>query len=205
MTDLAAPLSRRRLARSDRAQQLLDTAEEVFAERGFQAASMEEIAERAGITKPILYDHFGSKDRLFAAVLERGGERLREELAAALQDARPGKDALQRGLLAYFRFIEERAPSWSSLLTEIASSSAAAQTLEAIRAERAAHLTALIAAEAPQASAATLEIIAQAIIGASERLAMQRERTPGLDAQTVARGLMQLLWSGLAGLQQATG
>ena len=59
------------MARADRRDQLLDTAQEVFVERGYGPTSMDDVAEAAGVTKPVLYDHFGSKDGLLAAVVER--------------------------------------------------------------------------------------------------------------------------------------
>ncbi|HEY2101407.1 MAG TPA: helix-turn-helix domain-containing protein, partial [Pseudonocardia sp.] len=55
---------RRRVSRAERERQILDAASAVFAERGYQAASMDAVAERVGVTKPVLYDHFGSKEGL---------------------------------------------------------------------------------------------------------------------------------------------
>src|ERR1700733_5250959 len=74
---------RRRLPRDLRARQLLDVPEDVFAERGIQLSSMEDIADRAGVTKPVVYDHFGSKDRLVAAVVLRAGGILADSVVAA--------------------------------------------------------------------------------------------------------------------------
>jgi len=70
-TDPAAP--RRRLPRAAREQQLLDVAEQVFAEQGYSAASMDDIAIRAGVTKPVLYSHFGSKEGLVVACVAKTG------------------------------------------------------------------------------------------------------------------------------------
>ena len=78
---------RRRMRRGDRGRQLLAVAEEVIAERGFQSASMEEIADRAGVTKPVLYDHFGSKDGLLAAVIAQSWVNLREAVQRAVAGA----------------------------------------------------------------------------------------------------------------------
>ena len=121
------------MRRRDRGRQLLQVAEEVIAERGFQAASMDEIAVRAGVTKPVLYDHFGSKDGLLAAVIARAGGQLREAVQRAVTDAEGPEEELARGVHAYFEFIEEHAPTWSSLLGEAAAMTAAAGAVEEIR------------------------------------------------------------------------
>lgn len=75
---------RARLAASARRTQLMDVARAVFAERGFELAAMDEIASRAGITKPIVYEHFGSKEGLYAAVVEREMDALVARVSDAL-------------------------------------------------------------------------------------------------------------------------
>ena len=97
------------MRRPDRERQLIEVAEAVFAERGYTAASMDEVAERAGITKPVLYDHFGSKDGLLAAVILRAGAEMRAAVGRAVADAASPEDALERGLRAYFAFIDRHA------------------------------------------------------------------------------------------------
>jgi AcrR family transcriptional regulator len=76
--------SRARLTAAARRAQLLDVARAVFAERGFELAAMDEIAGRAGITKPIVYEHFGSKEGLYAAVVEREMDELVTRVSRAL-------------------------------------------------------------------------------------------------------------------------
>lgn len=188
--------ARRRMARADRGAQLLDVAEKCFADTGFAATSMEEVAERAGVTKPVLYDHYGSKDGLFAAVLARSGEQLREATALSVIGADGPAAALSAGLRAYFEFIDEHATGWSVLLTEAAAASAAASALEAIRDRQAAFLTAMLAAHLEGLGEARAAAWAQAIIGACERLAYHR-RTAPMSAQEAADTLMDLLWDGL--------
>src|SRR3954452_21156665 len=117
MSTVRAP-ARRRMRRDDRTRQLLEVAEAVISERGFQSASMDEIADRAGITKPVLYDHFGSKDGLFAAVIESARGDLRETIGAAVESADDSEHAMAAGLRAYFRYLAEHAATWTVLLTE---------------------------------------------------------------------------------------
>jgi len=82
----AAPTSRRGEKGRRTAEKILDVAEEVFAERGFEGATLREVATRVGIRIPSLYNHFASKDALYAAVLERGIGPVLQTLAASAAD-----------------------------------------------------------------------------------------------------------------------
>jgi AcrR family transcriptional regulator len=190
------------MARADRGEQLLDTAEQVFAERGFRTASMEEIAERAGVTKPILYDHFGSKDGLLAAVVVRSGAALRSATQEAVAEAPSPADALNRGLRAYFTFIEAHAAAWTVLLTETEATGAAAEAVEAIRRDIGAFIAGMIAADLPDTDPARAGLYAQAIVGAAERLAMHARSSGSLDAQTLTQSLMDVIWLGLSSVHE---
>jgi AcrR family transcriptional regulator len=200
-TETSVTPPRRRLSRADRSQQLLDVAEQVFAERGFQGASMDDVADRAGVTKPVLYDHFGSKDGLLAAVILRAGAELRTALRAAVVEARSPDEALEQGLHIYFSFIESRASSWVMLLTDGAATAAGTSALEELRREQVDYIAGLIAAELPSRNRAAARVAAtvyaQAIVGACERLAFCRRDDPSLDPRTVTARLMELLWLGM--------
>src|SRR5579875_1667097 len=117
---------RRRLARADRRTQLLDVADELFSARGIQATSMEDIAEQAGVTKPVVYDHFGSKDGLLAAIITRAGNQLAETVLEAVSSADSAEDALASGVRAYFRFIAARGRGWTTLIAGTAGTSSVA-------------------------------------------------------------------------------
>jgi AcrR family transcriptional regulator len=186
------------MSRADRGEQLLATAEQVFAERGYRAASMEEIAERAGVTKPVLYDHFGSKDGLLAAVVARSGAAIRESTQTAIAAADGPADALQRGLRAYFTFIEEHATAWSVVLTEVEATSAASAQLDSVRHGLAEFVAELIAAELPDCDIARARLYAQAVVGATERLALHARTDPALTPDVLTDALMDLAWMGLA-------
>ncbi len=92
MTTVRRP-SALRLAPDERRRQLLDVACIEFAERGFYATSMEDLASAAGVTKPVFYQHFASKRSLFVAVLEDVGGRLMAELTAATASVETGRGA----------------------------------------------------------------------------------------------------------------
>src|SRR5918996_6468875 len=92
-----------RLAAEVRRPLLLDAAYEVFLERGFAGASMGAIAERAGVTKPVIYDSFASKDELFAALVEREEERILADITAAIpaMDDDDLEQGIARGITAF--------------------------------------------------------------------------------------------------------
>src|SRR5215469_8164926 len=125
------------MPRADRERQMMTVAEEVFADRGFVAASMDEIAERVGVSKPMLYEYFGSKEGLLAACI-RGAraELLQVTSGAALREDSP-EQMLRAGLVAYFRFIREHSKTWLLLNGESAViGPAAAAEIEAGRAQQ---------------------------------------------------------------------
>ena len=192
---------RRRLPRPERARQLLEVAEAVFAQRGIAAASMDEIAARAGVTKPILYDHFGSKDGLLAAVIERAGAELGEAVEGAVADADDAPDALLKGLRAYFTFMDDHRDAWLALLHETATNSAGALALEQIRRERAAFVAALITTEVPGIDPERAMTYSQAVIGACERLATAPEGDEHLSPDALASYLMDVIWLGFAAVR----
>src|SRR5829696_10366914 len=94
-----------RLPAEQRRTQLLSVAVEVFGERGFHATSMSEVAEAAGVTKPVLYQHFNSKRALYLEALNDVGCRLRQNIEKATADAPTPHSQVERGLDAYFRFV----------------------------------------------------------------------------------------------------
>jgi len=86
-----------RLPAERRRQQILDVACAVFANRGFHATSMDDIAAAAGVTKPVLYQHFPSKRALFIELLDELGRRLLGELEQATSSAHSGRERVEAG------------------------------------------------------------------------------------------------------------
>jgi AcrR family transcriptional regulator len=118
MTDQTAPSPPSpaiRLPAARRRKQLLDVALEVFAVRGFHPTSMNDLAEAAGVTKPVLYQHFGSKRELYLELLEDVGGRLREAIAKATSEAAGPREQVERGFAAYFRFVAEHQAAFQVL------------------------------------------------------------------------------------------
>ncbi len=96
-----------RLPAEQRRTQLLSVAVEVFGERGFHATSMDEVAEAAGVTKPVLYQHFPSKRALYRELLDDVDAQLVAQLVDATAGAASGRERVQEGFAAYFRFVAE--------------------------------------------------------------------------------------------------
>jgi AcrR family transcriptional regulator len=95
-----------RLPRDERRGQLLIAASEIFVDRGYHAAGMDEIAERAGVSKPVLYQHFSSKLELYLAVLQRHVENLVSGVRQALRTTTDNRQRLRSAVQAFFDFIE---------------------------------------------------------------------------------------------------
>ena len=94
-----------RLPAARRRRQLLDVAQEAFAGRGFHGTSMDDIADAAGVTKPVLYQHFPSKRDLYLELLEDVGRQLLEAITAATAGATTPRSQVEAGFAAYFSFV----------------------------------------------------------------------------------------------------
>lgn len=189
------------MARADRREQLVDTAERVFVELGFGPASMEDVAEAAGVTKPVLYDHFGSKDGLLAAVVARLGDQMLDQTMAAAAAVSEPEDALREGLTAYFRFVDRHAGAWSLLLSEVAPGTLASAEADRVRGAQVDMIAALVTLHLPSHDAERAFVYAHVVSGASERLAAVRLTGKKVSAQRASALLMDVLWSGFAQLQ----
>lgn len=111
------PEARRRLSADERRARILEAATEVFAEHGYAAASMGEIAARAGVVASVIYDHFGSKRELHIELLQLHGEELIRRSIDEVEGGTP--EELQRvSLEAYFRFVEEDPFVWRFLFRD---------------------------------------------------------------------------------------
>jgi Transcriptional regulator len=195
------------MPRAEREAQMLQVAERVFGSRGFQATTMDEIAEQVGVTKPLIYDYFGSKEGLFAATIERARHQL---LAAVILAWESNPDATPRlrvreVITAFFDFIDEHDRGFALLRTEGALIGEAAASVERIRQQTAKALAEGITmlpgfAELPSRR---LVPLVEVIIGGIERLAAYRSERPGMTAQEAAELVVTTTWDGLASLARA--
>jgi AcrR family transcriptional regulator len=128
-------------------QRVLDAGLELFGERGYHAASIAEIGERAGIAKSVLYHHFGSKAGLFEAIAETQTRDLLAHVASALPPDR-SEPRLRAGLDAYLGFLAERPAAWRLLLRDPPADAALIKVHERLAAERERALGELLAGSA---------------------------------------------------------
>jgi AcrR family transcriptional regulator len=106
---------RRKVPRSVREAEMLQVAGRLFGRRGYNAVSMDEIAQAAGVSKPMVYAYFESKEGLFLACVERATEHLMKTLEEVTPPTLPPDVRLWRGLLAVFTFIGEHRDAWALL------------------------------------------------------------------------------------------
>ena len=90
----------------ERREQLLDVGRSLFAERGYDGTAVEEIAARAGVSKPVVYEHFGGKEGLYAVVVDREVQRLMEDFSNALSADTP-RELLEQACLVLLTYVEE--------------------------------------------------------------------------------------------------
>jgi AcrR family transcriptional regulator len=187
-----------RVPRELRRRQVLAVANALFVERGFAAASMDELARRVGVSKPVIYELVGSKEALFSELVAQEAQALAAAVEAAVS-ANPGGDRMYAGALAFFRFARERRAAWDTLLTaEAVPVNAELAAARRFHAAQVARLIARGAAElGEQADPIKIEACAQAINGAFEALADWWKAHPELAAETLAELAAKLVSPGL--------
>jgi AcrR family transcriptional regulator len=202
-----APELRKRLPAARRRTQLLEVALERFAANGYHETSMEEIADAAGVTKPVLYQHFGSKRTLYLELLETVGEELLDVVASqAAAEADPYQRVLA-GFRGYFRFVRERTSAFRILFGGGArQTDEFADAVRTVEASVAATIGAFIDADIDESHR---DLLGYAIVGLGEvtaRLWVSRHEETGdtrldpAEAEVLAVRLSDLVWAGLRSL-----
>ena len=182
-----------RVPRAVRRRQLVELGEELFLERGFAKASMDELARRAGVTKPVIYELFGSKDGLFNACLEGLALRLATQIADAARAGTDPESRLRAGGLAFLRFATENRVAYE-LLYEGRFSEAAAK----VRRRQATLILELMREMAPHdVDPRELEVAANAVNSAYEGVAQWMWDHPDIPLETLADWTVELLLPGL--------
>ena len=119
-----SPVSRVRMSGKERREQLLDIGRALFADKGFDGTSVEEIADKAGVSKPVVYEHFGGKEGLYAVVVDREVRRLLDRITASLQGNHP-RELLEQAAGALLDYVEKDTDGFRILVRDspVASSS----------------------------------------------------------------------------------
>ena len=110
--------ARIRMTGKERREQLLDVGRSLFAQRGFDATSVEEIAQTAGVSKPVVYEHFGGKEGLYAVVVDREMSGLLEAITGALSSSGHPRELLERAALALLDYIEQSTDGFRILVRD---------------------------------------------------------------------------------------
>lgn len=193
----------RRMPRAKREQQLLNVALQLFIEHGYQGTSMEDIASAAGVTRPIVYNHFGSKDGIYLACLRRARESLDQHIVDAAQDPTTLEGRLKAGVDGYFTFVEENRASWHLLFGGGAAiAGSAAEEATRLRFQTVEKITQLLVAVAQGVDAETCEGFAHAVSGAGEQIAKWWMQRPHVSKEHVIGLMLSFTWGGLKALQQ---
>jgi AcrR family transcriptional regulator len=193
---------RTRLSRDDRMEQTLEAAHELFAERGYAAVTMDEIAAAIGVTKPLLYNYFGNKERLYIACMERAGDSLIKTIAEAVgKSANPG-DALGAGVRAFFSFLDTDRAAWAVLFDEtLPHGGEVFDRVAAYRGQIVDLVSTSLLGQLPdrrrEAVKVEIEALSTALLGAAEALARWWLRTETISAEDAAELLVSTVEPGL--------
>jgi len=186
----------------ERRAQLLGVAREVFGTSGFHQVSMDEVAERAGVTKPILYDHFSSKKDLYLALLDADLADLHDRVKEALASARGNRERIRASFQAYFDFVDEQADGFRLLVQETVG---AERDFRERVADVRDQILSEVAVSFNQESEGRLnrvhaETVALALIGMVETVAQRDPGGPPEHRQAAIDTLVALAWRGITEL-----
>ncbi|WP_329021986.1 TetR/AcrR family transcriptional regulator [Streptomyces sp. NBC_00690] len=200
----------KRLPRAVREEQMMNAAVRTFARRGYRAASMDEIAQLAGVSKPLVYLYLNSKDQLFTACIRREAQALLAAVQSAIQPGLPADRQLWAGLTAFFAYTVDHPDGWAVLHRQARTHGEPfAREVAAMRDEIVAFVAVLIQAAATEAGEARPEpelaerdmaALAQALVGAAESLAGWMNDTGSITVKEASATLMNFAWVGLGQL-----
>lgn len=215
------------MPRHVREQQMLDAAVRTFAERGYRAASMDDIAEAAGVSKPLVYLYLNSKEDLFTACIRRESDALEAAVRAAVEPGAAPDRQLWKGLHGFFSHVADHPYGWAVLHRQARTHGEPfAAEVQLLRDKLVDLVTGLIAdafsrAAVPAADPAPdpdsaadpasgsapgglpeeeVAALAHALVGAAESLAIRENGRPGRSAEDATSTLMNFAWAGLDGL-----
>ena len=198
---------RQRLPAAERRTQLMEVALERFAASGFHGTSMEEIADAAGVTKPVLYQHFRSKRKLYLELLDTVGGRLLDLVTKSAEAENQPYQRVLAGFRAYFRFVGGNASAFQLLFGSGARrTDEFADTVTMIEGSIASMIGSFIDADIEKQHR---DLLGYAIVGLAEvagRRWMSRDSQPLAlaDGDKIATQLADLVWAGLRGLPGTT-
>lgn len=191
---------RQRMTGKERREQLISIGRSVFAERGFEGTSVEEVAARANVSKPVLYEHFGGKEGLYAVVVDREMLRLESLITEALEKGR-ARVRIERAVLALLTYVEQETDGFQILVRDMTpGKDRSYSTLLNTAVGQVSHILGRsFQRQGLEEEAAVL--YGQALVGMVSTTAQWwlDERQPS--KEEVAAHIVNLCWNGLAGMQ----
>lgn len=189
-----------RLPREERRAQVLRAALEVFVASGYHTAGMDDIAERAGVSKPVLYQHFPGKLDLYLALLDDGIAALLESLGNALNSTHENKQRVRNAVSAYFAFVDDPDGAYRLVFeSDLPNEPAVRERLESADSQCATMLSAVIAQDTGL-SDAQAQLLAGGMLGMAQIAARRWLRDPGGVSRSEAVDLIASLgWRGMGG------
>jgi AcrR family transcriptional regulator len=200
---------KRRLTAEERRTGILDSALAVFSENGYHASSIDDIAREAGVSKALIYEHFASKQELYADLIARNSRELTLRIGAALVgvELESGSSRLAIGLDAFFAFVEERRDAWRMLFRDVADPETATvvnRMLEQVTAE----VTVLISQDPGARSLDSaddrraLRLLAEMLVGGTQSMANWWTANPEAPREQMVAIAMDFAWLGLERLSR---
>ena len=160
-----------RLPRSARRKQLLAAAQQVFVAQGYHAAAMDDIAERAGVSKPVLYQHFPGKLELYLALLDTHCAAMVERVRSAMAATTDNKDRVRGAMNAYFDFVDHESEAFRLVFeSDLRNEPAVRERVDRVESGCIAAITDTIMADTG-VSRARAELLASGLVGAAETAA----------------------------------
>jgi AcrR family transcriptional regulator len=194
--------TKRRMRAPERRQQLLEVARKVFGRRGYHTVTMDSVAKEAGVTKPILYDHFPSKRELYLALLEADLAGLKQRLDEGLESSRGNRERIRASFQAYFDFVDDHAEGFRLLMQEAVGGEREFRDMVfRFRDEILESVTELIARESKgNLDRKEAGDVALGLIGMAETAAQRDPGAPKEQRRRTVDTLVRLAWRGITGL-----
>jgi AcrR family transcriptional regulator len=179
---------------------MLDAAVEMFSVNGYHDTSMDAIAAKAEISKPMLYLYYGSKEELFGACLDRELARFIDGVREDINLEQSPKHLLRNTIVAFMRYIDSNRASWIVMYAQATSSQTFAHTVREGRERIIALVSRILESGTKNPEPDTdFEMIAVALVGAGEAIAT-RLSTGDTDVDGAAELMINLFWRGLKGV-----
>ncbi|PRQ12412.1 TetR family transcriptional regulator [Corynebacterium sp. 13CS0277] len=190
---------RQRMSGKQRREQLIEVGRSTFAERGFEGTSVEEIAARAGVSKPVIYEHFGGKEGLYAVVVDREMVRLEGVITSSLEAGRTRR-RIEQAVLALLTYVEEHTDGFQILVRDV--TPGGERSYSTLLNDAVAQVSHILAGAFEQRGLdpAMAVLYGQALVGMVSMTAQWWLDVRSPDKEQVAAHIVNLCWNGLAGM-----